>query len=494
MMHYRHSLQVIILRGLVIMSLIRTGFSQKMLSTVTAPRSFIQNTKRMKTINNCFNKKSYSTDFKQTDLPLNIIAPNIAPRLSGKVVQSMYDTKRTDYPTIIEHLKKLQSAQSRLPVVAIGQATESPEVFLEELDKQSRMVALFQMVTQRSHPCYDVQDFFTTFSTKYTRNKTFIPMHFHHVPSYLDRISDVVVTQLSPMNEEGFLSAGTGATYTLPLIGRDKLVIAEVNDKMPRTYGAKAHISEIDYLVETSRPLFEMDSPTIGPVERKIGENVAEVIQNGDTLQVGIGAIPNAVLKSLENHKNIKIHSEMISDGVMNLYEKGVITPKIITGFALGTKQLYDTIEQNPDFQIVNIDYTNNMFVASQIPNLISINSILAIDLLGASAADRIPPKGQISGVGGHFDFGHIATRSILAFPSTTVSKEGGKHSKIISFLPQGSATTMPRADVDMVCTEYGIVSLKDTSVSNRAKRLISIAHPDFRQPLTWEAKQAGLI
>ena len=240
----------------------------------------------------------------------------------------------------------------------------------------------------------------------------------------------------------------------------------------------------------------------VGPVEETIGKNCASLIRDGDTLQLGIGAIPDAVLMFLKHKKDLGIHSEMFSDGVVELAELGVINNKeknfnngkFVATFLMGTKRLYDYVDHNPDLQMGPVDWVNHPAEAGKNDNLVSINSCVQVDLMGQVASESIGYK-QISGVGGQVDFVRAAAfskggRSIIAMPSTVK----GKTSKIVPVLDEGSAVTTSRNDVDYVVTEYGVAHLRGRSLGERARQLIAIAHPDFRDELTFEAKKRGMI
>lgn len=305
---------------------------------------------------------------------------------------------------------------------------------------------------------------------------------------------DVALVQVSSPDENGNCSFGVSVDYTKPAAESAKIVIAEVNDQMPRTGGdTLINVKDLDYIVEASYPLIELHPPKIGDVERAIGENCASLINDGDTLQLGIGAIPDAVLLFLKDKKDLGIHSEMISDGVVELVEAGVITNKkkslhpgkTVVSFIMGTKKLYDYINNNPDVEMYPVDYVNNPVVVAKNDNIISINSCVQVDLMGQVCSESIGDK-QISGVGGQVDFVRGAMmakggKSIIAMPSTAGR---GKVSRIVSRLDDGATVTTSRNDVDYIVTEYGIARLRGKTLRDRAKALINIAHPDFRTEL----------
>lgn len=327
----------------------------------------------------------------------------------------------------------------------------------------------------------------------------YTPCFFHEIPRlFTDGCLpvDVAFIQVSLPDERGYCSFGISVDYTQPAAQAAKLVIAQVNKNMPYTYGNGIHLKDIDFIVEKDEPLIELPPPKIGETERKIGEYVASLIHDGDTLQLGIGAIPDAVLSFLGEKKNLGIHSEMFSDGVVDLARKGVITNKkktidqgkFVSCFLMGTKKLYDFVNNNPDVLMERVDYTNDPFVVAKIDNIISINSAMQVDLMGQVNAEMIGYK-QFSGVGGQVDFVRGASRAkggkaIIAMPSTAGH---GKISKIVPLLDEGAAVTTSRNDVDYVITEFGIAPLKGRTLRQRAIALIKIAHPDFRDGLIAE-------
>lgn len=327
----------------------------------------------------------------------------------------------------------------------------------------------------------------------------FTPCFFSDVPRLFRETLpvDVALIQVTPPDEHGYCSYGVSNDYTKPAAECAKLVIAEVNNQMPRTMGdCFIHISDIDYVVESSHPVIELKPARIGDVERAIGENCASLIEDGSTLQLGIGAIPDAVLLFLKDKKDLGIHSEMISDGVVELVESGVITNKaktlhpgkIIVTFLMGTKKLYDFAHNNPMLEMYPVDYVNDPTVIMKNSKMVSINSCVQVDLMGQVASESVGLK-QISGVGGQVDFVRGSNmckdgKSIMAMPSTAAK---GKVSKIVPLLDEGAAITTSRNDVDYVITEFGIAHLKGKTLRQRAKALINIAHPDFREGLIEE-------
>ncbi|OLN25500.1 acetyl-CoA hydrolase/transferase family protein [Desulfosporosinus metallidurans] len=334
----------------------------------------------------------------------------------------------------------------------------------------------------------------------------FTPCFFSEIPRlFKNNILpvDVALIQITPPDEQGYCSFGISVDYTQAATECAKLVIAQVNSYMPRTGGAKIHLDKINFIVEKDEPLIELKPPKIGEVEKAIGENVAELVQDGATLQLGIGAIPDAVLLFLKEKKDLGIHSEMFSDGVVALAEAGVITNrkktlnpgKFMATFLMGTRKLYDFVNNNPTVELHSVDYVNDPYVIGQHEAMISINSALQVDLMGQVNAEMIGSR-QFSAVGGQVDYVRGTSRSlngksIIALPSTAA---GGKISRIACELDRGAAVTTSRNDVHYVITEYGAVNLRGKSLRQRAEALISIAHPDFRVSLMDEAKEKGIL
>ena len=335
----------------------------------------------------------------------------------------------------------------------------------------------------------------------------FIPVFFHEIPSLIRRDMlhvDVMMVTVTPPDEHGYCNVGVSSDYTMQSIKSARVVLAEVNDQVPTVFGnAYVHVDEIDAMVELSRPLPEVKPAVIGPVEEAIGKNCASLINDGDTLQLGIGAIPDAVLAQLGDKKNLGIHSEMIADGVVDLFEKGAIDcsqkgideGKIVVTFLMGTKKLYDWCDKNPMVELREVDYVNHPMTVCNLKNLVCINACVQIDFMGQIVSECIGTK-QISGVGGQVDFIRGASMSkdgkakaIIAMPSVTVKKDGSMVSKVVPFIDHGAAVTTSRCDADYVVTEYGIAKLKGANLKDRARQLINIAHPDFREELKEQFK-----
>ncbi len=325
----------------------------------------------------------------------------------------------------------------------------------------------------------------------------YTPCFFSEIPwLFRDRMLpvDVALITVSPPDKVGNVSLGVSVDYTRQAALSAKRVIAEVTPHMPRTLGnAALHVTQIDHFVPSDRPIIEMQPPVIGPVEKAIGTQVARLIRDGDCLQLGIGAIPDATLSCLKEKNDLGIHSEMISDGVRELVELGVInghcknlhTDKIVITFAMGTRKFYDWLDNNSMIECHPVDYTNDPGVIARNDNMVSINSAIAVDLLGQVAADTLGSN-QFSGVGGQVDFVRGARRSrggrsIIAMPATAAK---GKVTRIVNALAEGQAITTSRNDVDYVVTEHGVAHLRGKTVNQRAEALMAIADPRFREAL----------
>ncbi|MBS9460895.1 acetyl-CoA hydrolase/transferase family protein [Flagellimonas sp. 389] len=329
-----------------------------------------------------------------------------------------------------------------------------------------------------------------------TPNAGYIPIFLSEIPWLFKRNIlplDVAIVQVSVPDKHGYCSLGVSVDVALPAIRTAKKIIAQINPSVPRTHGTGiVHVDEIEFATEVDRPIHEHESGVISDIEQKIGINVASLIEDGATLQMGIGNIPNAVLANLNNHKRLGIHTEMFSDGVLPLIESGVITGeekavkrgKIVSCFAVGSRKLYDFIDDNPICDFRDSGYTNDTARIRRNPKVTAINSAIEIDLTGQVCADTIGSY-QFSGVGGQMDFIRGASLSpggkpIFAMPSVT--NKG--ISKITPFLKEGAGVTTTRAHVHYVATEFGVVNLYGKNLQQRAKELISIAHPDHRATL----------
>ncbi|GAA0180186.1 acetyl-CoA hydrolase/transferase family protein [Clostridium sediminicola] len=425
--------------------------------------------------------------------------------------KELYKSKLT---TAQEAVKNIQSGNRVVMGLACSEPLEVVDAMVNNKDQYENVEIVQMLAIGKSEytkpemePHFRYNALFVGGGTRKAVNENradYTPCFFTEIPRLFkeDHLPvDVALLHLSRPDEHGYCSFGLSCDYIKPAAECAKMIIAEVNDQMPRTMGdCFIHISEIDHIVETSYPIFELNPPKIGEVEKAIGENCAKLIEDGSTLQLGIGAIPDAALLFLKDKKDLGIHSEMFSDGVVELVEAGVINNKkktlhngkIVTTFLMGTKRLYDFVDNNPLVELYSVDYVNNPCVIMQNDNMVSINSCIQVDLMGQIVSETIGLK-QFSGVGGQVDYVRGASmakngKSIIAIPSTA-SK--GKLSRIVPLIDEGSAVTTSRNDVHYIVTEYGIANLRGKTLKDRGRALINIAHPDFRTMLIeeWEKR-----
>jgi len=336
----------------------------------------------------------------------------------------------------------------------------------------------------------------------------FTPVFLHQIPAYIERgifPVDVFMVMVSPPDKHGYCCIGVSSDYSYQAVKSAKTVLAEVNGSMPVVFGETfIHVSEVDKFVETSGPLAELKPEKIGDVEKAIGQYCAELIGDGATIQLGIGAIPDAILHSLKGKRDLGVHSGMLSDGIVELFEAGVINGsrksidkgKIVCTCLIGTKRLYDFSDRNPIVEMRQASYTHNPAVIAQNSDFVCINAGINVDFMGQVVSDTIGIR-QFSGVGGQVDFMRGAAmaldgrgKAIIAMPSVAVKKDGSMISKITPYIEHGAAVTTSRHDVDYIVTEYGIAELKGKTLKQRARNLISVAHPSFRDELQEEYKK----
>ncbi len=335
----------------------------------------------------------------------------------------------------------------------------------------------------------------------------YVPIFLHQIPNLFlsgQMPLDVAMLHLSPPDEHGFMSFGVEVMASKAAAEMAKIVIAQVNEKMPRLLGDSfIHVSRVHKVVEISEDLPELEKKPFSEVEEKIGAFIADLIEDGSTLQLGIGGIPDAVLAALKNRRDLGVHTEMVSDGVMDAIDSGVITGakknfhpgKIILTFMLGSKKIYEFSHNNPIFEAHPTDYTNHPFKVAQNDNMVAINSAIEVDITGQICSDSIGTF-IYSGFGGQVDFIRGAAHSkggkpIIALPSTA---KGGEISRIVPFLKKGAGVVTTRADVKYVVTEYGVAYLHGKNLQERTNSLIGIAHPDFRDDLIQAAKERNLL
>ncbi|MGO4888328.1 acetyl-CoA hydrolase/transferase family protein [Anaerobacillus sp. MEB173] len=333
-----------------------------------------------------------------------------------------------------------------------------------------------------------------------------LPNHFSNLPTILKaRVKNpIIMAQVSPMDDEGYFSLGTNCDYTATLLDNAKAIIVQVNEHMPRTYGKnQIHLSKVSAIVEHHSPLPTTGVPTLTEKDKVIGQSIAELIKNGDTIQFGFGSIPNVVIDHLKSYRDLGIYTEMFPDNLVDLYESGAITnanKPIYNGvstatFAFGTERLYKFMHENPALNMIPVDESNSLTDIAQFKQFVTINSTVEVDFFGQCNSEVV--KGRYySSTGGQSDFSKAVSlcedgRGIICLHSTTKDESV---SKIVPQLSDGSVVSTSKNDVDYVVTEYGVAHLRYMTISERTKALISIAHPKFRDELTFQAKRLGLI
>ncbi len=409
----------------------------------------------------------------------------------------------------------LSAAEAVSPIrsgnrVFIHSVAAAPQALINALTGNAsglRDVELVHLHTEGAAP-YTAPEFSASFSTNAffvganvrpavnEGRADYIPVFLSEIPALFRRgimPLDAALINVSPPDKHGFCSLGVSVDIARAAVDCAKYVAAQINPRMPRTIGdALVHIDKIHGAVEVDEPLHEVRPPELSDIDIAIGRFIAEMIDDGATLQMGIGSIPNAVLAALHNHKDLGIHTEMFSDGLIDLIEKGIVNGskkakhpgKIVSGFVMGTRRLYDFIDDNPQVLMLDIAYVNDTAVIRRNPKVTAINSAIEVDLTGQVCADSIGTR-QYSGVGGQMDFIRGASLSeggkpIIALPSVTSRGE----SKIVPFLKQGAGVVTTRAHVHYIVTEYGVAYLYGKNMRQRAAELIRIAHPDHREAL----------
>lgn len=424
--------------------------------------------------------------------------------------QDIYKERLT---TAEEAVKAIHSGDRIVP----GHAASESRLLMDALLKrapQLQDVEIFQGVTINDAAYAEKEyegHFFvnTIFAAGKTRQAIWegrghlTPLMFHELPIVIrqNRLPvDVFLTMVSPPDKHGYCSLGMSVDHSRQLVESARIVIAEVNPHVPRTFGnTMVHVSQFDYIVEGNGEILEMNTVAKqDAVLDQIGKNVASLINDGDTLQLGAGTLPDAILSYLKDKNDLGIHSEVVSDGVIGLVESGVINGKkktlhpgkCVSTFIYG-KEIYDYVDNNPFFEVYPVDYVNDPFVISKNDNMVSVNSALEVDLLGQINAEAIGKK-QFSGIGGQLDFIRGASaakngRAIIAIQSTA---KKGTLSRISCQLKLGTPVTTTRTDVRYIVTEYGIADLYCKTDEERAESLIAIAHPDFRDQLQQQFKE----
>ncbi len=410
-----------------------------------------------------------------------------------------------------------QSAGDALSVIQSGMrvfvqgSAQTPLYLLRELAKQASRLSDVELVfitvqgditvdKPEYEGIFNINCMFVSESVRKAVNEgraDFIPVFLSDIPDLFKKgylPIDVALVQVSPPDRHGYCSLGVSVDIARSAVNTAKYIIAQVNPNVPRTHGdSLVHTDRFTHLVYSEEPLPQVDyGSKVADEELKIGQLIAELIDDGSTLQMGIGTIPDAVLKALGNHKNLGVHTEMCSDGIIDLVEKDIINNtkkrihpyKSVTGFAVGTRRLYDYVHDNPAFVFLDIDYVNDPHVIRRNPKVVAINSAIEVDLTGQVCADSIGSM-QYSGIGGQMDFMRGAALSeggkpIIALTSRT--KKGV--SRIVPFLKQGAGVVTTRGHVHYVVTEYGVAHLYGKNLRQRARLLVDISHPDDREML----------
>ena len=426
-----------------------------------------------------------------------------------------------------QYLEKRQSADDAVRLVKNGDtivvptgAAETPKL-LAALSEQRREffdVKVSQILPIRKHGYFDPE------TTQHIRHVAYffgpasrpggqdglvdyIPANFSELPTLIRRglsPSDVVFSMASPMDEHGYFSLGLAADYTMAAIEKARAVVLEVNPNVPFCYGnCHVHISQVAAVVESTEPIPEVGLPKIGPVHEAIGKYVADMINDGDTLQIGYGGIPDAVVMQLTHKHHLGIHTEMLGDGILTLVDSGAVSNnkknqhrgKLIATFGLGSKKLYQFMNRNLALEIHPSDFTNDPYLAGQNDNLIAINATMQIDLMGQCGSESLGCS-PVSGTGGQTDFVRAANRSnggksFIVLPSTA---KDHNISRVVPTLTPGTHVSTSKNDVNYVVTEYGVAQLRGKTAKQRAEALIGISHPDFRSELRESARKMNLL
>lgn len=429
-------------------------------------------------------------------------------------VQEMYQQRRT---TAAEAVRQVRNGDFIVVPTGVGE----PPSLLTALSEQRldfRDVKVGQILAMRKYGYIDpatvdhvrhVAYFFggATRAGGQAGWIDFIPNYFSEIPAQIERgqmPADVVFSMASPMDGEGYFALSLGADYTMAAVAKARAVVLEVNPNVPYAFGnCRVHVSKVAALVESEEPVLEVGLPKIGSVQQAIGKYVADMIEDGSTLQIGYGGIPDAVVMQLTHKRDLGIHTEMIGDGILSLVESGAVTNrrknylpgKMIATFALGSNKLYRFMERNPLLEIHPVNFTNDPSLAGMNDNLVAINATLQIDLLGQCGSESLG-SAPFSGTGGQSDFVRAANRSrggkaFIVLPSTA---KDDAISRIVPVLSPGTHVTTSKNDINYVVTEYGVAQLRGKSAKERARALIGIAHPAFRSELAAQAAHLKLF
>ena len=429
-------------------------------------------------------------------------------------VQALYLQKRTSAADAVRHVHNGDT-------IIVSTGVGEPPTLLTELSTQRHSfqnVKVAQILALRKYAYFDPE---TVANVRHVALfygpasraggqagwVDFTPNYFSEIPAQIERgqiPAEVVFSMASPMDAHGYFSLSLGADYTMAAVAKARAMVLEVNPNVPFAYGnCLVHVSQVTALVESSDPVLEVGLPTIGPVQAAIGKQVAELVEDGSTLQIGYGGIPDAVVMQLTDKHDLGIHSEMIGDGILTLVESGTVTNrrknylpgKMIATFALGSAKLYRFMDRNPMLEMHPVNFTNDPMLAGQNDKLVAINATLQIDLLGQCGSESLGHS-PFSGTGGQSDFVRAANRSrggkaFIVLPSTA---KDDTISRIAPVLSPGTHVSTSKNDINYVVTEYGVAQLRGKSAGQRARELIGIAHPNFRAELTAQAKHMKLL
>ena len=429
-------------------------------------------------------------------------------------VQALYLQKRTSAADAVRHVHNGDT-------IIVSTGVGEPPTLLTELSTQRHSfqnVKVAQILALRKYAYFDPE---TVANVRHVARfygpasraggqagwVDFTPNYFSEIPAQIERgqiPAEVVFSMASPMDAHGYFSLSLGADYTMAAVAKARAVLLEVNPNVPFAYGnCLVHVSQVTALVESSDPVLEVGLPTIGPVQAAIGKQVADLVEDGSTLQIGYGGIPDAVVVQLTDKHDLGIHSEMIGDGILTLVESGTVTNrrknylpgKMIATFALGSAKLYRFMDRNPMLEMHPVNFTNDPMLAGQNDKLVAINATLQIDLLGQCGSESLGHS-PFSGTGGQSDFVRAANRSrggkaFIVLPSTA---KDDTISRIAPVLSPGTHVSTSKNDINYVVTEYGVAQLRGKSAGQRARELIGIAHPNFRAELTAQAKHMKLL
>ncbi len=430
--------------------------------------------------------------------------------------QGLYEKKKSGVEDILKLIR------SNMTIV-VGMAASEPQFFLSQLHNAPgdlNNVNVFTCLNMQNYPFFsDATNegrfinnswFYNAWNReavkKGLKTVTYVPNNLHQAAVNLieTRKIDMYVGIASPMDRNGYLTLSLGITYEKDVIEHADIVVLEVNPNAPRTHGdTQIHISDVDYILEVDYPIPEITLIEPTEVEQRIGANIAELVEDGATIQIGIGGIPNAVAQFLKDKKDLGIHTEMFTETMIDLFESGAITNKrktlwpgkFVCTFALGTRRMYDFIDDNPGIMMLRGRIVNDPYVVAQNEKMVSINTALMVDLTGNVCSEALGTQ-HFSGTGGQLDTHRGAVKSkggkgIIALRSTV---KKGTISTIVPTLPQGAPVTVPRQEVDYIVTEHGVAHLRGKTVRERALELINIAAEEFRDELKREAKRLGLI